>query len=192
MMEKICKILFPILVSVILIISCSENLTQLTQNYPIVYNTHDVNDIVNLYADDAIFEVTGQFSFNGKDQIRDITKYDSVLNINMSLSNIEMVGDSVFCNLSETNDWLRTAEIGEAHYSVIFTFKDGLISKIIASAKPETAKAFNNVLIPLMIWAKENKPDLLTEMMPGGKFIYNAENATKILALLTEWKESTK
>jgi hypothetical protein len=192
MMEKIYKTLFPILVSVILIISCSENLTQLTQNYPIVYNTHDVNDIVNLYADDAIFEVTGQFSLNGKDQIRDITKYDSVLNIKMSVSNIEMVGDSVFCNLSETNDWLQIAEIGEAHYSVIFTFKDGLISKIIASAKPETAKAFNNVLTPLMIWAKENKPDLLTEMMPGGKFIYNAENATKILALLTKWKESTK
>ncbi len=192
MMEKICKTLFLILVSVILIISCSENLTQLTQNYPIVYNTHDVNDIVNLYADDAIFEVTGQFSFNGKDQIRDITKYDSVLNINMSVSNIETVGDSVFCDLSETNDWLRTAEIGEAHYSVIFIFKEGLVSKIIASAKPKTAKAFNNVLTPLMLWAKENKPDLLSEMMPGGKFIYNAENATKTLALLTEWKENTK
>jgi hypothetical protein len=110
----------------------------------------------------------------------------------MSVSNIETVKDSVFCNLSETNDCLQTAEIGEAHYSVIIIFKDGLISKIIASAKPETAKAFNNVLTPLMTWAKENKPDLLNEMMPGGRFIYNAENATKTLALLTEWKESTK
>ncbi len=43
-----------------------------------------------------------------------------------------------------------------------------------------------------MIWSKENKSDLLNEMMPEGKFIYNAENATKTLALLTEWKESTK
>jgi hypothetical protein len=192
MMEKICKTFVPILVSVILFFSCSENLTQLAQNYPIVYNTRDVSDILNLYADDAIFEVRGQFSLSGKNQIRDITKYDSVLNINMSVGNIETVGDSVFCTLSETNDWLRTAEIGEAHYSVIFIFKEGLVSKIIASAKPRTAKAFNNVLTPLMIWAKENKPDLLSEMMPGGKFIYNAENATKTLALLTEWKENTK
>ena len=176
----------------ILIFSCSSNLTQVTQNYPIVYNTHNVNDIVNLYADDAVFEVMGQFSLNGKDQIRDITKYDSVLNINMSVSNIETVRDSVFCNLSETNDWLQIAEIGEAHYSVIFVFKDGLISKISASAKPETAKAFNNVLTSLMIWAKENRSDLLTEMMPEGKFIYNAENAMKTLSLLTEWKENTK
>ena len=191
-MEKIYKTWLPIFVLVILIFSCSSNLTQLTQNYPIVYNTHNVNDIVNLYADDAVFEVMGQFSLNGKDQIRDITKYDSVLNINMSVSNIETVRDSVFCNLSETNDWLQIAEIGEAHYSVIFVFKDGLISKISASAKPETAKAFNNVLTPLMIWAKENKSDLLTEMMPEGKFIYNAENAMKTLTLLTEWKENTK
>jgi hypothetical protein len=157
-----------------------------------VYNTHNVNDIVNLYADDAIFEVTGQFSLKGKDQIRDITKYDSVLNINMSVSNIKTVGDSVHCNLSETNDWLQIAEIGEAHYSVIFIFKKGLISKIIATAEPETAKAFNNVLTALMIWAKENRFDLLTEMMPGGKFIYNAANATKTLNLLTEWKENTE
>jgi len=191
-MEKICKSWLPIFVLVIFIFSCSSNLTQLTQNYPIVYNTHKVNDIVNLYADDAIFEVIGQFSFNGKDQIRDITKYDSVLNIKMSVSNIETVRDSVFCNLSETNDWLQVAEIGEAHYFVIFVFKDGLISKISASAKPETAEAFNNVLTPLMIWAKENKSDLFNEMIPGGKFIYNAENAMKTLNLLTEWKESTR
>ena len=191
-MKKIYKTWFPIFVLAILIFSCSSNLTQLTQNYPIVYNTHNVNDIVNLYADDAVFEVMGQFSLNGKDQIRDITKYDSVLNINMSVSNIETVRDSVFCNLSETNDWLQIAEIGEAHYSVIFVFKDGLISKIIASAKPETAKAFNNVLTPLMIWAKENRSDLITEMMPEGKFIYDAENAMKTLNLLTEWKENTK
>ena len=191
-MKKNYKTWVPIFVLATLIISCSSNLTQLTQNYPIVYNTHNVNDIVNLYADDAVFEVKGQFSLNGKDQIRDITKYDSVLNINMSVSNIETVRDSVFCNLSETNDWLQIAEIGEAHYSVIFIFKDGLISKIIASAKPETAKAFNNVLTPLMIWAKENRSDLITEMMPEGKFIYDAENAMKTLNLLTEWKENTK
>jgi hypothetical protein len=191
-MRKIYKTWFPIFVLATLIFSCSSNLTQLTQNYPIVYNTHNVNDIVNLYADDAVFGVMGQFSLNGKDQIRDITKYDSVLNINMSVSNIKTVRDSVFCNLSETNDWLQIAEIGEAHYSVIFIFKDGLISKIIASAKPETAKAFNNVLTRLMIWAKENRSDLLTEMMPEGKFIYDAENAMKTLTLLTEWKENTK
>ena len=191
-MEKISKTLLSILLLLPLIFSCSQNLTQLTQHYPTVYNTRNVNDIVNLYADDAVFEVMGQFSLNGKDQIRGITKYDSVLNIKMSVSNIETVRDSVFCNLSETNDWLQIAEIGEAHYSVIFVFKDGLISKISASAKPETAKAFNNVLTTLMIWAKENRSDLLNEMMPEGKFIYNAENAMKTLTLLTEWNESTK
>jgi len=191
-MEKIYKTLISILVLLPLILSCSPNLKQLTQHYPTVYNTHNVNDIVNLYADDVVFEVMGQFSINGKDQIKGITKYDSVLNIKMSISNIETAGDSVFCNLTEKNDWLQIAEIGEAHYSVMFIFKDGLISKISASAKPETAEAFNNVLAPLMIWARENKSDLLTEMMPEGKFIYNAENANKTLTLLTEWKESTK
>ena len=190
-MEKIYKTWLPIFSLVILTFSCSPNLKQLTQNYPTVYNTHKVNDIVNLYADDAVFEAVDQFSLSGKDQIRGIAKYDSALNIKMSVSDIETVRDSVFCNLSETNDWLQIAEIGEAHYSVVFIFKDGLISKISASAKPETAEAFNNVLTLFLNWAKENKSDLLAEMMPEGKFIYNAENAMKTLTMLTEWKEST-
>jgi hypothetical protein len=190
-MIKQTKVVFIILL-LATVFSCSPNPTDLAKRYPKIYNTHNVKEIVSLYTDDAVFKVVGQFSLNGKDQIRNITRYDSVLNIHMSIGIIKTYKDTAFCNLTETNDWLKTAEIGEAYYTVKFVFHNGLIRQLQAEAKPETQQAFNQVLSHLMKWASENKATILTEMMPEGRFIYNAENARKTLALLRAWKESTK
>jgi len=176
----------------LILFACSQNSDDLAKRYPVIYNTHNVEKIVSLYTNDAVFEVVGQFSLSGNNQIRGITKYDSVLNIHMSLSDIEIHDDTVFCNLAETNDWLKISEIGEANYTVIFIFENGLIKHLRAKAKPETQQAFGKVLSLLMEWAKENKKDLLTEMMPEGRFIYNAENAKNTLDLLRLWKDSTQ
>ncbi len=175
-----------------IVFSCSTDPADLAKRYPETYNTHKVEEIVSLYADDAVFEVAGNFSLFGKDQIRNITKYDSVMNIHMTISNIITRGDTVVCNLTETNDWLKTAEIGEAFYTVKFIFHDGLIKHLQANTMPETQQAFSQVLSPLMEWAAENNEKTITEMMPDGKFIYSAENAEKNLALLRSWKSSLK
>jgi len=181
-------------ISVLLMVhfACSPNSNDLVKHYSDVYNTHNVDEIVSLYADDAVFEAVGQYSLSGKDQIRDHTEYYSVLNTHMSISDIETKGDTVFCNLSLTNDWLKISAIGEVHYAAVFTFEDGLIKHIRAEAKPETQQAFSEVLSPLMEWARVNQADLLTEMAPNGRFIYNGGNARKALALLRSWQESTK
>ena len=168
---------------------CSPDLLDLVKRYPEVYNTHDVEKIVPLYAADAVFEVVGQVSLQGINQIRDITQYDSVLNIHMSIGDLQRHGDTVFCRLTETNDWLKVAEIDIAYYLAAFVFKKRLITYISAKAEPKTAEAFRQVLTPLMKWARVEKPDILREMMPEGKFNYNALNAGKTLALLKTWKE---
>lgn len=170
-------------------LACSPDNIELTQQYPIVYNTHNVNNIVKLYSDDAVFEVAGQFKLIGKNKIRDITKYDSVLNIQMHISNPRASGDTVWFDLSETNDWLRISEIGQANYSVYFIFENGLIKKISASGKGETQQAFQRVFSSLLPWAEENKGQILSEMMPEGRFLYNTENARKTLELLRSWKD---
>jgi len=176
---------------IIILFACSPSPTDLTKRYAKTYNTHNVKEIVSLYDDDAVFEVVGQFTLAGKEQIHNITKYDSVLNIQMNISDIKTHGDTVICNLTETNDWLKTAEIGKANYKVKFIFQNGLIKHLYAEAKPEIQQLFSQVLSSLMTWASENKADVLKEMMPEGRFIYNAENAKKTLALLRSWKDSS-
>lgn len=191
-MKKRRTIVLVISISLIFLFACSPNSTDLAKQYAEIYNTHDVKKIISLYAPDAVFEVVGQFTLSGKEQIRNLTQYDSVLNIRMSLFDIEKKGNSVSCNLSETNNWLKTSGIGEAHYTINFIFEKGFIKNLKAEAKPETQQAFMQVLSPLIEWAKGNKADLLAEMMPEGRFVYNAENARKTLALLRSWKEKSE
>jgi len=191
-MLRYSTIVFIISILLIIPFACSPDSTDSVKRYIEIYNSHKVEEIVSLFADDAVFEAVGQYTLSGKNQIRDHTEYYSVLNIHMSISDIKTKGDTVSCNLSITNDWLKTAEIGEVYYKAIFTFEDGLIKHISAEATPETEQAFMKVLPPFMDWAKENNADLLKEMMPEGKFIYNAENARQFLALLKSWKENLK
>ncbi len=174
------------------LISCSIDSGDLVKRYASIYNTHDVDKMVALYADDAVFELTGQLSLSGKSQLRKITEYDVAMNIHMTISDINSKGDTVFCHVKETNDWIKEAGIDNAHYKAMFVYNAGLIKLIRAEATPEPQQAFEDVSSPLLKWARENEEDLLSEMMPEGKFVYNAENARKSLKLLRLWRESLK
>jgi hypothetical protein len=167
---------------------CTPDPIEILRYYAKVNNTHDVEKIVSLYAEDAIFEVDGLVSLKGINQIRDITRYDSVLNVQIIIDNIRRQADTVYCHLSETNDWLKVSEIDTAFYTVAFVFEKGLIKSINAKIEPKTAEAFRQVLSSFMTWAKVEKPKILQEMMPEGKFIYTAVNAGKNLELLKTWK----
>ncbi|MFQ5753454.1 MAG: nuclear transport factor 2 family protein [bacterium] len=175
--------------STFILFSCTPKPETLVEAYAEASNNHDVKKIVSLHAEDATFEVVGSFVLKGKDNIRKVAEYDSVLNIHMTIRNIVTRSDTVICDLSEINDWLRTAGIGEAHYSVRFELRNGFIKFLHAEATQKTEQAFNAVLKPLIAWALKERPQQLAEMMPAGEFVYNAENAKKSLSLLREWQE---
>ncbi|MCK4329991.1 nuclear transport factor 2 family protein [candidate division WOR-3 bacterium] len=174
-----------------MILSCAPKLENRVKAFEKAYNSHDLERIMSLYAENATFEAVGQFVLKGKEQIRDLTEYDIALNIHMSISECIAKGDTVICKLAETNDWFKTAGIKETYYSTKFVFSDGLIKLLRANATPETNQAFSQVLNPLTEWASKERPQQLAEMMPAGRFVYNAENAKKALALLQEWLEET-
>jgi limonene-1,2-epoxide hydrolase len=169
--------------------SCSPKPADIVKSYQEAYNNHDLERVLALYAEDVRFEIVGEISLHGKEQLRELTEYDFVLNIHMSCGPCQTKGDSVMCELTETNDWLKTAGIRKAHYLATFVVTDGLIQSIRAELIPETDQAFGEILDPLMKWATESKPELVAEMMPEQKFVYNANNAKKSLSLLREWKE---
>ena len=172
--------------------ACAPDPAGLAKRFFATYNTHHVNNIVALFADNAVWELSGKLTLTGKDTIRLLTQYDSVLNTHMVFSNITEKGDTVSCDLAETNDWYKAAGIDEAYYSMKLVFHKGLITLLQADQDPGTEKAVGQVLLPLMDWAYENRKKELADMMAGGKFIYNAENAKRSLALLRDWKQSVK
>lgn len=159
--------------------------------YEKAYNSHNLERIMSLYAENATFEVVGQFVLKSKEQIRDLTEYDIALNIHMYISEYIAKGDTIICKLAETNDWLKTAGIKKAHYSMKLVFSNGLIKLLRAKATSETNQAFSQMFNPLTEWASKERPLRLAEMMPAGRFVYNSENAKKALALLQEWLGKT-
>jgi hypothetical protein len=183
-----------LLLFAIAIASCSPKPSpvDLVRAYQSAYNSHDLERLLSLFAEDATFEVVGQFVFKGKEDIRRVAEYDFALNIHMRISGPTIKGDTIFCGLIETNDWLKTAGIGEAHYAARFVVEGGLVKVIEGKALPETDTAFSQVLNPLLEWASKQRPEQLAQMMPEGEFVYNAENAKKSLALLREWQGVTK
>jgi hypothetical protein len=78
--------IFNVCIFILWIFSCYSPYADLADQYPVVYNTHNVNKIVILYTDDAVFQLFGQFYLIGKDQIKNFTEYDSVLNINIFIN----------------------------------------------------------------------------------------------------------
>ena len=170
-------------------LSCSPKPADIVKSYQEAYNNHDLERVLALYAQNVNLERVGQVSLQGKEELRELTEYDFALNIHMSCGPCKTKGDSVMCELTETNDWLKTAGLREARYLATFVVTDGLIQSIRSERTPETAQTFMEILDPLMKWASESKPELVAEMMPEQKFVYSANNAKKSLSLLLEWKE---
>ncbi len=160
--------------------------------YQEAYNSHDVTRVMALYADDATFEVVGQFVLRGRREIRDLTEYDTALSIRMDFIDCGSHGDTLVCRLLETNEWFKTAGIEQTLYSVKFVFTNGLIKLLRAEASSGTDEAMHHVVGSLADWASQERPEQLRAMMPEGRFVYNAENAAKNLALIQEWQHVTE
>jgi hypothetical protein len=193
------QVKFPILFIMaiaILLYSCSfkPSPKKIVEDYVEVYNSHQVERIMALYTDSVTFEVTGfGMNFNGKDAVQGIAEYDSALNTIMTLSNITMSADTVFCSLSEHNDWVEAAEIPDAYYPrTMFVVEDNKIGRIYAEIADSSLENFERVLDHFVFWGDDKYPENMRQMAPTGEFVYNAENGTMVVEMRREWKAEHK
>lgn len=174
---------------VVLLLSCAPDLSQRVRDYEETYNTHDVERLMALYADDIRFEITDVWVKEGKKAVRELAEWDKATNMHMTISDIKVSGDTVTFNLVETNDWWRLAGIGEVHYvPCVMVFRNCLISELRATMIKESLDAYAKVWPSIMSWASEHRSEELAELLPGGEFIYSAEAARKWIVLLQEWR----
>jgi limonene-1,2-epoxide hydrolase len=165
---------------------------EILEAYMLAYNSHDAEAIRALYAEDATVDMPGFLSIGGEEEILALMDYDLALNIQLLITGMREVEDTVTCTLTEMNDWLRAAGIGEARYSATFRFEGGRVKSIRAEAQPESARSILSVLEAFAGWAGEERPEEFRELIPEGKFDYNRDTAEKFVALLKEWREATR
>ncbi|UCC79744.1 MAG: nuclear transport factor 2 family protein [Candidatus Zixiibacteriota bacterium] len=179
-----------------IILNCSlkPSPQKVVEDYVKAYNSHQVDNIMALYHDSVSFEVTGfNMNFKGKQSVRSIAEYDSVLNTIMTLSNISASGDTVYCSLSEYNNWVDAAEIPAAYYPrTTFVVKDNKITRLYAEIADSSLENFERVLDYFVFWGNDKYPEKMRKIAPDGDFIYNAGNGAMVVEMLREWKAEQK
>ena len=125
-------------------------------SYKEALNSHNVESLLSYYHNDIVFNIPDlMMHISGKDVLRGVAEYDSVLNTIMELSNITLSNDTVFCSIRETNDWMSAAGISSAFYpKSIFVVKENKIIYIEADLADSCLKNFSDLFGSFLPWAK--------------------------------------
>ncbi len=155
------------------------------------YNAQDADALRDLYADDITYDMVGLFSVSGRDMLEGLIEYDFANRAQLLLTQMRVEGDAATCVIRERNDWLAAAGIEEARHTATFEFSGGRISAVRAQPDPESTERILGVLQSLATWASKERPAEWAALMPQGRFIYDADSARRIRALLRDWREAT-
>lgn len=169
-----------------------QDLVSLVQAFQEVANHHAVDTVMAMFADDAEFEIVGQFTLVGKQQIQAVFEYDAGVNTELQFINCTSEGDTVTCQVVERNDRLEAIGISKLQYtSCVLTFKDGLIQKFTFTPPAESARTIGEIWQAFLPWLAKNYPADYSKMItPAGRFIYNRENGERVVPMLKEWRTS--
>jgi len=159
-----------------------------------VKNSGQVTAALEYISDNSVLEIPRMgIKMEGKEGRRTIAEYDSVLHTVLTPSNFTISGDTVFCSITEHNDWIAAAEIPDAYYPrVMYVVKDGKITYTFADLADSSKENFERVLDHFVFWGNDNYPEKMKKMAPTGDFVYNAENGVTVVELLREWKAEQK
>gem|GEM_PF-385540 len=176
----------------LLVLSCSSDLMNQLQIYEDAHNSHDVERALLCFTDDIRFEMVGSWIRQGKEEMREYEEWDAAVNSHFTFRDIRISGDTIFCRLTERNDWFRLAGIDAIDYTrARITFRDGLIEGIIAEQTEESMIATQQGFQSFIQWAARERIYELVELMRGIEFVFAKENATAWLTLLQEWRVAT-
>jgi hypothetical protein len=176
----------------LMIASCSrtpDNL-QRVMEYQEHKNQQDLDAALEMFADDASLHFGPLGSLQGREQIRGIQEYDLALNTQLQFDNCRDAKQLVSCRTTETNDWLRLADIESITYEEsLFTFtSDGRIQSIAATLSPESGEMLGAAIVQFDAWARSNHPDEYAALFSqDGNFSYSYENGERVLGLLRQW-----
>lgn len=187
-MFRIAPLLF--LIS-LLPLSCTKHPSpeEIVGEYVDAVNEHDITKQMETLSDSVVFDIPRMsMHFEGKNAQLGVAEYDSVLHNELTVTNVKTIADTVFCSITETNDWLAAVDIPSAYYpNAYFVVTDDKISYIHADPADSTVDNVSEVLSSFLTWAYENHPEEMSTLMPHNRFVYNGINAALVLSLLREW-----
>ncbi len=183
------KLGLTLALTALLLTSCAKSPADRAQTWEKTANSRQVEGILKLYADNVVLEKSGSHFFRGKPELREITKYDSVVNRQLTLSEVTLQGDTLLFNMVENSDWYRGLGLEKVQLRGKLVFSGGLITYLSEEIAPESHQAMHQAFISVAQWALHERPEQWAELVPQGNFIYSAETAARWLNLLRDWQK---
>lgn len=93
---------------------------------------------------------------------------------------------SVTAIVRETNDYFRLLERGYVTSEITYFFdREGLIDGLLIAAVGERSPGRTE---EFLAWARENEPEELEALMPGGEIDPSGDHPQRFRALLNRWR----
>ena len=178
----------------LVLFSCERgNNTDVIKAYFAVHNNHDIENALNYYGEDVVFELKGVWTKTGLADMRTLEEWDAALNSNLRLESAEISGDTVRAKVIESNDWFRSVGIDSlVHDPAVFVIRDGKFQHIMGYPSAETGKRVEAAMGKIFQWSAMTGDSTVYDLIHQGQFVYSTESANMWMELFEKMKDSVK
>ncbi|MDP2470262.1 MAG: nuclear transport factor 2 family protein [Candidatus Palauibacterales bacterium] len=166
------------------------------ERYLELHRSRDVDALLALHTADAEFVIPGQEPLRGTAALRDLFEWDAVLGSELVMSGIRSDADTILIDsVIERNKWFQALGLVEVRHraGTRIVLRDGRIAATYPAAfDDETQRRLMDRFQPLLRWLGEHRREALDQLLPGGKFRYDAATARLWLEVLAEWNTSRR
>jgi len=170
---------------------CTQKPETVIRAYEQAHNRHDVEGGLSHYSDDIVFKIEGVWTKTGRDEIRGLEVWDSTLNSQLHFEIKSIRGDTVFCKVTENNDWFDAFGIGQVvHNPVLLVLENGKIKNISVTHSGLANQKIGAAVKSIYTWSQQTGDTTINELIKNGEFVYSKEAALKWLSLLKKKSSS--
>ncbi len=187
---------FLVLIGVLTCTGCSNrtDANAFMNHYVNLHRAGDVQGLLSLHTADAEFVLSGKDTLRGLKELGDLFEADAVFQSRLTMAGIHAKGDTIFIDsITEKNKWFEAFGVKEVHYGpgTRIVLRNGLIKGTYPGPfDREIQERLRKRFQIFLGWVGENHPDVMQQLMPGGKFLHNAASARLWLKILSEWQAS--
>ncbi len=170
--------------------SGGQDVVRCVQQLQDAMNGHDIDAILQLFTEDATFEIDARPPWVGRTQIREILEYDAAVHGRLHFLNCRPEADGVTCELLDQNDRLAAIGIETLRYSSCQVgFQAGRVTRFSAVREATGAARSRDAYGRFLPWLAVHYPaDRARLFTPEGRFIQNGPHGARVVALLHEWQ----
>jgi hypothetical protein len=181
---------FKLFIIVAFLLGCAKQPSdpeKVLDNYIKTANEHNIDKVKDMYADSIVWYF-GPFTFKGKEEAIAPLEFDKGANTKLIHTNISVNGDTVDCDLLETNNVISALGIPGLNHFPRFIIKDGLINLILSRKPPTEYEAYADSVTKFSAWLSKYSPNIYEQFWPKGKFNFSEETGRIMPAEVLKWR----